>query len=103
MFKYGHRAAFVSIVLGLLPTIGQAQDIEILMALPAPTLTFSAAFLAEDAGFYKKEGLKVSHRILVGVASPNAVIAGQRTSPSAPGRCSCALRRPGSGCWLSPI
>ena len=46
------------------------------MALPAPTLTFSSAFLAEDAGFYKKEGLKVSHRILVGVASPNAVIAG---------------------------
>ena len=46
------------------------------MALPAPTLTFSSAFIAEDAGFYKKEGLKVSHRILVGVASPNAVIAG---------------------------
>jgi ABC-type nitrate/sulfonate/bicarbonate transport system substrate-binding protein len=62
--------------MGLAPTSGHAQDIEILMALPAPTLTFSSAFIAEDAGFYKKEGLKVSHRILVGVASPNAVIAG---------------------------
>ena len=76
MFKYGHRAAAFAVLVGLIPTAGYAQDIEILMALPAPTLTFSSAFIAEDAGFYKKEGLKVSHRILVGVASPNAVIAG---------------------------
>ena len=76
MFKHRHRAAIICIAIGLMPTTGQAQDIEILMALPAPTLTFSAAFLAEDAVLYKKEGLKVSHRILVGVASPNAVIAG---------------------------
>src|SRR3954462_7858067 len=76
MFKYGDRAAAFAMIVGLAPTTGQAQDIEILMALPSPTLTFSSAFIAEDAGFYKKEGLKVSHRILVGVASPNAVIAG---------------------------
>jgi len=72
------------------------------MALPAPTLTFSAPFIAEDAGFYKKEGLKVSHRILVGVASPNAVIAAAPTSPSALDRCSCALLLRDSGCSLSP-
>jgi sulfonate transport system substrate-binding protein len=77
MFKRSHRLAIViAFAFGLAPTSSRAQDIEILMALPAPTLTFSSAFLAEDAGFYKKEGLKVSHRILVGVASPNAVIAG---------------------------
>jgi sulfonate transport system substrate-binding protein len=81
MFKLCNpAAALLGLVVGLLPTSGRAQDraqdIEILMALPAPTLTFSSAFLAEDAGFYKKEGLKVTHRILVGVASPNAVIAG---------------------------
>src|SRR5207253_708794 len=77
MFRHGHRAtALAFAVVGLSPAGGQAQDIEILMALPAPTLTFSSSFIAEDAGFYKKEGLKVSHRILVGVASPNAVIAG---------------------------
>jgi ABC-type nitrate/sulfonate/bicarbonate transport system substrate-binding protein len=76
MFKLRHTAAAVALAVGLAPTAGIAQDIEILMALPAPTLTFSSAFIAEDAGFYKKEGLKVSHRILVGVASPNAVIAG---------------------------
>src|SRR6478735_141810 len=76
MFKHGHRAAAFAVLIGLIPTAGHAQDSEILMALPAPTLTFSSAFIAEDAGFYRKEGLKVTHRILVGVASPNAVIAG---------------------------
>src|SRR6185503_786869 len=77
MFTHGHRAAaMMALAVGLTPTAVFAQDIDILMALPAPTLTFSSAFIAEDAGFYKKEGLKVSHRILVGVASPNAVIAG---------------------------
>jgi NitT/TauT family transport system substrate-binding protein len=76
MFKLHHpAAALLGLAVGLLPTSGRAQDIEILMALPAPTLTFSSAFIAEDAG-NKKEGLKVTHRILVGVASPNAVIAG---------------------------
>ena len=76
MFRHRHQVVALAFAVGLLPTAGFAQDIEILMALPAPTLTFSSAFIAEDAGFYKKEGLKVSHRILVGVASPNAVIAG---------------------------
>src|SRR5215813_14975451 len=46
------------------------------MALPAATLTFSNAFIAEDAGFYKQEGLKVTNRTIVGVGSVNAVIAG---------------------------
>ena len=69
-------AAVFGIVVGLLPTSGRGQDMEILMALPAATLTFSAPFIAEDAGFYKREGLKVSHRTVVGVGSVNAVIAG---------------------------
>ena len=95
-------AAAIGLAVGLGPTPGHAQDIEVLVALPAATLTFSSAFIAEDAGFYKKEGLKVSHRTIVGVGSPNAVIAGAPTSPSAPGRCSCARRPPGSGCSPSP-
>ena len=69
-------AAAFGLAVGLGPTPGHAQDIEVLVALPAATLTFSSAFIAEDAGFYKKEGLKVSHRTIVGVGSPNAVIAG---------------------------
>jgi NitT/TauT family transport system substrate-binding protein len=66
----------LAIAVGLGPTAGSSQDLEVVMALPAATLTFSAAFIAEDAGFYKKEGLKVSHRTIVGVGSVNAVIAG---------------------------
>ena len=78
MFKQPGLVAALSlaIAVGLSPTSGNSQQIEIIMALPAQTLTFSTAFVAEDAGFYKNEGLKVSHRFLVGVASPNAVIAG---------------------------
>ncbi len=78
MSKWRHRtaAAAVGIAVGLGPTIGNSQEIDILMALPAATLTFSAAFIAEDGGFYKKEGLKVSYRTIVGVGSVNAVIAG---------------------------
>ena len=78
MSKWRHRtaAAAVGIAVGLGPTGSRAQDIDILMALPAATLTFSAAFLAEDAGFYKREGLKVTYRTIVGVGSVNAVIAG---------------------------
>ncbi len=78
MLKRRHlaAAAALGIAVGLAPAPSKTQEIEILMALPAPTLTFSSAFLAEDAGFYKKEGLKVSHRIIVGVGSVNAVIAG---------------------------
>src|SRR5262247_3990487 len=66
----------IGISVGLGPTLGSSQDMEILMALPAATLTFSAPFIAEDAGFYKKEGLKVGHRTIVGVGAVNAVIAG---------------------------
>jgi ABC-type nitrate/sulfonate/bicarbonate transport system substrate-binding protein len=75
-WRNGAAAAAVSIAVGLGPTASRAQDIDILMALPAATLTFSAPFLAEDLGFYKREGLKVTYRTIVGVGSVNAVIAG---------------------------
>jgi ABC-type nitrate/sulfonate/bicarbonate transport system substrate-binding protein len=80
MFKGRKLAAALATLVGLAPTLAAAQDsakeIEIVMALPAATLTFSAPFIAEDAGFYKKEGLRVTHRNIVGVGSVNAVIAG---------------------------
>jgi ABC-type nitrate/sulfonate/bicarbonate transport system substrate-binding protein len=70
--------AALLIVVGAMPMAARAQGkpIDVIIALPAPTLTFSAPFLAEDAGLYKKEGLNVSHRMLVGVEAVNAVIAG---------------------------
>ena len=70
------RLAACVATLGLAPNLGHAADINIIMALPSPTLTFSAPFIAQDAGFYAKEGLKVEDRNLTGVASTNAVIAG---------------------------
>jgi NitT/TauT family transport system substrate-binding protein len=79
MAKWRNRAVAIGLVVGLGPTAAAqdvAQPIDILMALPAATLTFSNAFIAEDAGFYKQEGLKVSHRTIVGVGSVNAVISG---------------------------
>ena len=80
MFKCPRQFALVvGLAVGLGPTAGkrrQAQEINVILALPAATLTFSAPFLAEDAGFYKREGLKVSVRNIVGVGSVNAVLAG---------------------------
>ena len=58
------------------PTAPKAADIDIIFALPSSTLTFTSVFIAEDAGLFKKEGLNVSFRQLVGVASNNAVIGG---------------------------
>jgi len=70
--------AAIAAATALSPLAARAEDkpIDVIFALPAPTLTFSAPFLAEDAGLYKKEGLNVSHRMLVGVEAVNAVIAG---------------------------
>jgi NitT/TauT family transport system substrate-binding protein len=53
-----------------------AKATEIVFALPAPTLTFSSVFVAQDLGFFKREGLTVDVRNLAGTASANAVIAG---------------------------
>jgi NitT/TauT family transport system substrate-binding protein len=77
MYKCLRQIALAfGIVVGLGPTPGRTQDIDVVLALPAATLTFSAPFIAEDAGFFKKEGLRVSVRNIVGVGSVNAVISG---------------------------
>jgi ABC-type nitrate/sulfonate/bicarbonate transport system substrate-binding protein len=80
MLTWSQRvAAAMAVALGtaFVPMVAQAQQpIDVIMALPSSTLTFSSPFIAEDGGFYKKEGLNVTHRALVGVASVNAVIAG---------------------------
>lgn len=78
MFDRTLRAAAIAgaFFVGLLPTPSRAADIDVILALPTNTLTFTAAFLAEDAGFFKKNGLNVTQRQLAGVASNNAVING---------------------------
>jgi NitT/TauT family transport system substrate-binding protein len=69
-------AAAVGLAASIAPGTAKSQDIDVILALPAQTLTFTTAFVAEDMGFFKKEGLNVSIRNLVGVAAPNAVLAG---------------------------
>jgi NitT/TauT family transport system substrate-binding protein len=79
MFKWARLMAgcALGLAIGLDPTTGQSQpETEVTIAIPALTLTFTAHFVAEDAGFFKQEGLKVTTRNLAGVASPNAVLAG---------------------------
>jgi len=82
MFKWPRSvtALLVAGMIGIGPTASRGQDhdndINVIVALPSQTLTFASAFIAEEAGLYKQEGLRVSHRFLVGVAAPNAVIAG---------------------------
>ncbi len=46
------------------------------LALPAVSLTFAAAYVAADQGFWEKQNLKVKTVEIQGVGSPNAVIAG---------------------------
>jgi ABC-type nitrate/sulfonate/bicarbonate transport system substrate-binding protein len=75
MFKWPIVAA-VALAVGLHPGTGRAQEIETVFAIPSQTLVFAAHYVAHDAGFFRKEGLKVTDRYLVGIASPNAVLAG---------------------------
>jgi NitT/TauT family transport system substrate-binding protein len=75
MLKWSAAAA-VALSVGLAPAIATAQETELVFAIPAQTLTFSAHFVAHDGGFFQKEGLKVTDKVLVGVNSPNAVLAG---------------------------
>src|SRR5262245_36772783 len=77
MARWRMAALAAIFAIGLCPGQGRAQqDTELVFAIPALTLTFSAHYVAEDGGFFKKEGLKVTTRNLVGVASTNAVLAG---------------------------
>ena len=68
--------AVAGLAAGLLPGGARSQEIDVVMAIPSPSLSFAATFVAEDMGLYKKEGLNVTTRNLVGVAAPNAVLAG---------------------------
>jgi ABC-type nitrate/sulfonate/bicarbonate transport system substrate-binding protein len=46
------------------------------LSLPAINLGFLSRFVADDEGFWKKEGLEVTVQVIAGVGSTNAVIAG---------------------------
>ena len=54
------RAVFavLGITVAMAPVASRGEDIEAIIAIPAPTLTFASHFVAEDAGFFEKEGLR---------------------------------------------
>ena len=74
--SYGTAALALALVAGVPAQPGQAQEIETVLVLPALTLSYAAAWIADDGGLYKKNGLKVTTRQLVGVGANNAVING---------------------------
>jgi ABC-type nitrate/sulfonate/bicarbonate transport system substrate-binding protein len=53
-----------------------ADKIDVNLAVPTTSLTFSPLYVAENAGIFAKYGLNVRVRQLVGVASVNALIGG---------------------------
>jgi NitT/TauT family transport system substrate-binding protein len=74
--RWAMLAAAFGLAVGMGPVASHGQDMEVTIAIPAPTLTFASHFVAEDGGFFEKEGIKVQTRNLVGVAATNAMLAG---------------------------
>ncbi len=74
------RAKISALVFALALTVAaqptRADDIEAVLAMPTQALTFATAWMGDDAGIYKKNGLKVTTRQLAGIAAHNAVING---------------------------
>jgi NitT/TauT family transport system substrate-binding protein len=74
------RLAALSIMLFALAAPSHAQPAgapeEVVMAVPAVALTFSAGYLAEDLGLFDKHGVRVKSVVIAGIGSTNAVIAG---------------------------
>jgi NitT/TauT family transport system substrate-binding protein len=73
------RRSLIAFVLvgALAPITAPAQQVEdITFAYPNVALTFSAAYLGEDQGFYAKNGLRVKGMVIAGPGATNAVISG---------------------------
>ncbi len=69
--------AAIAIVVAFLAVPARADDAklaDVTLANPATSLSFSASYLAEDLGIFKKNGLNVKTIVIPGVASANAVI-----------------------------
>ena len=60
----------------MLPRPGDAADESTTLAIPAINLGFIARYVAEDEGFWKKQGLDVKIQHIQGIGSMNAVISG---------------------------
>jgi sulfonate transport system substrate-binding protein len=74
--RAGALALFI-VALGAPAALAQAPRLgDIVMALPAFSLSFSFEYLAEDMGIYDKHGVHTKNIVLPGVGSINGVISG---------------------------
>src|SRR5690242_9694296 len=70
-------AAALAAVIGVTHTVRAADTpTPVVLANPAESLSFSAAYLAEDLGVFKKNGLAVKMILIPGVGAFNAVVSG---------------------------
>lgn len=69
-------AAAITVLLTAATLPAQAQMEKTSLALPARAFIFSTAYIAEDAGIFKSEGLEVTQQVITGIGSANAVISG---------------------------
>jgi ABC-type nitrate/sulfonate/bicarbonate transport system substrate-binding protein len=68
-------AAIILALAAMMPA--KAEEMEkTSLALPAVAFIFSTAYIAEDAGIFKAEGLEVTQQVITGIGAANAVIAG---------------------------
>ncbi len=70
------RAAITVVGLVALVAPVRAEVEHTSLALPAVAFIFSTAYIAEDAGIFKSEGLDVTQQVITGIGSANAVISG---------------------------
>ena len=67
-------AGFAVAALSFVPA--RAEDEHVLLALPTEGMQFIGYYAGEDLGIFAQQGLAVSHIVLPGIGSPNAVISG---------------------------
>lgn len=70
------RVLLIAAILAFAPRSSLAQADQVTMALPATSLTFSATYIAQDMGFWERQGLKVKLTLVSGIGAANAVLAG---------------------------
>jgi NitT/TauT family transport system substrate-binding protein len=72
------RSLIAFVLIGALTPVAvpaQATD-DIVFAYPNIALTFSAGYIAEDRGFYAKNGIRLKPMVISGPGATNAVISG---------------------------
>lgn len=73
MLRHAVLACAAAIMLG--QTSANAAQQDVTFAIPTVSFTFSAAYVADDAGIWAKHGLRVKVLHILGIGSLNAVIA----------------------------